>query len=156
LIELRTATDADRPFLLEVYASTRADELDRVDWDESTKQAFVEMQFAAQEEYYRRYHPQASFDVVLANGEPVGRLYVERWDDEIRIVDLALLPGARGRRIGTWLLGELIAEAEAAGKRLSVHVEVGNPARAFYERLGFEPAPLVDDGFVTHALLIRR
>jgi ribosomal protein S18 acetylase RimI-like enzyme len=78
--------------------------------------------------------------VILAGGEPAGRLYVARWEDEIRIVDIALLPEYRGRGLGTALLQGLIKEAEAAGKPLSIHVEMNNPARPLYDRLGFEEA----------------
>jgi predicted GNAT family acetyltransferase len=49
-------------------------------------------------------------------------------------------PAFRGRGIGTGLLEELIAEAGASGRSLSVHVERQNPARSLYERLGFVPA----------------
>jgi ribosomal protein S18 acetylase RimI-like enzyme len=81
-----------------------------------------------------------AFDVVLVEGEPAGRLYVDRRDDEIRIVDIALLPEHRGHGIGTSLLGELLSEADAARKRVTIHVERLNPARRLYERLGFSVA----------------
>jgi ribosomal protein S18 acetylase RimI-like enzyme len=78
-------------------------------------------------------------DVILANGAPAGRLLVARWSEEIRIVDITLLPEFRGSGTGSGLLRELMAEAAAAGKRLSIHVEVQNPAMRLYERLGFRP-----------------
>jgi ribosomal protein S18 acetylase RimI-like enzyme len=78
--------------------------------------------------------------VIVAGGEDAGRLYVARWEDEIRIVDIALLPEFRGRGIGSALLRDLIDEAEAAGRPLSIHVEQNNPARPLYDRLGFEEA----------------
>ena len=78
--------------------------------------------------------------MIVAGGEPAGRLYVARWEDEIRIVDIALLPEHRGNGLGTSLLQELIEEADAAGKPLSIHVEQNNPARPLYARLGFEEA----------------
>ena len=77
--------------------------------------------------------------ILAAGGEPAGRLYVARWEEEIRIVDIALLPDFRGRGIGGELLRELMAEADAAGRPLSIHVEMNNPARPWYERLGFRP-----------------
>jgi ribosomal protein S18 acetylase RimI-like enzyme len=82
----------------------------------------------------------ATFHVVLANGEPAGRLYVARWEEEIRVMDLAILPEYRGMGIGTRLLGEILAEGDAAGKKASIHVESFNPARRLYERLGFTAA----------------
>jgi ribosomal protein S18 acetylase RimI-like enzyme len=78
--------------------------------------------------------------VIVSGGQSAGRLYVARWEDEIRIVDIALLPEFRGRGIGGSLLADLIAEADAAGKPLSIHVEQNNPARSLYDRLGFEEA----------------
>ena len=98
------------------------------------------MQFAAQDRWYHDQMPDASYQVVLVDGEPAGRLYVDRRADEIRVVDIALLPEHRGRGIGTELLRTLIAEAEASGRKLSIHVEANNPARGLYERLGFRPA----------------
>jgi ribosomal protein S18 acetylase RimI-like enzyme len=78
--------------------------------------------------------------VVLVDGEPAGRLYVRRGDREIRIVDIALLPERRGNGIGTSLLRDLLAEADATGKSVTIHVERFNPALRLYERLGFAVA----------------
>jgi ribosomal protein S18 acetylase RimI-like enzyme len=95
------------------------------------------MQFEAQDTHYRQHYPEASFDVVEDDGEPVGRLYVSRWEEEIRIVDIALLPTARGRGLGSQLLAHLFEESRQSGKAVSIHVEKENPARRLYERLGF-------------------
>jgi ribosomal protein S18 acetylase RimI-like enzyme len=131
--------DADRPFLVELYGSTRERELAPVAWDEATKRAFIEQQFAAQDSHYRSNYPGATLDVIEVDGEPAGRLYVHRGESDVRIMEIALAPAFRGRGIGTELLQALIAEAEAGGRSLSIHVEQGNPAMALYERLGFAP-----------------
>jgi ribosomal protein S18 acetylase RimI-like enzyme len=137
---LRPATKADRAFLVELYGSTRADELALVDWDDATKRAFVEHQFSAQDDHYRAHYPGATFDVIELDGERAGRLYVHRGEKEIRIMDIVVAPTFRGRGIGTALIEELMAEAGATGRSLSIHVEMQNPARSLYERLGFVPA----------------
>jgi ribosomal protein S18 acetylase RimI-like enzyme len=111
-----------------------------VPWDEATKRAFVEHQFEAQDAHYRGNYRETSYDVILVGGEPAGRLYVARWADELRIVDITLLPAYRGRGAGTALLRRLMDEADAAAKPLTIHVETNNPARALYERLGFRVA----------------
>ena len=139
-ITLRPVSSSDRDFLLQVYASTREEELRLVDWSADQKAAFVRMQFEAQDAYYREHYHPATFDVVEVDGEAVGRLYVVRWDDEIRIIDIALLPEHRGRSVGTSVIQALLDEAAAVGKRLSIHVEKHNPARRLYERLGFAEA----------------
>jgi ribosomal protein S18 acetylase RimI-like enzyme len=141
-VVLRPAGAADRAFLLQVYGSTRADELALLPWTDEQKAGFVVHQFEAQDSHYRKHYYDAAFDVIEVDGEPAGRLYVHRGPREIRIVDIALLPAFRGRGIGTRLLCGLIAEAEAedGGRKLSIHVEMNNPARTLYERLGFRPA----------------
>ena len=118
----------------------RALELAHVPWDKATRQAFIEQQFAAQDAHYREHYPGATLDVIEVDGKPVGRLYVHRGGGDIRIMDIALAPAYRGRGIGGELLRSLIAEAAASQRTLSIHVEVNNPARRLYERLGFRPA----------------
>ena len=138
-VTLRRAEPADEPFLLAVYAATRADELALVDWSDDQKEAFVRQQFAAQDVHYREHYSDVSYDVIEVQGEPAGRLYVARWEDEIRVMDIALLPERRGDGIATQLLGDLLAEARDAGKKVTVHVERHNPALRLYDRLGFIP-----------------
>jgi ribosomal protein S18 acetylase RimI-like enzyme len=129
----------DRELLLAVYGSTRAEELAQVQWAPGAQEAFLRQQFEAQDAYYREYYSGASFDVIEVEGQGAGRLYVDRWPFEIRIVDIALLPEFRGRGIGETLLRSLISEAETSERSLTIHVEQGNPARRLYERLGFVP-----------------
>jgi ribosomal protein S18 acetylase RimI-like enzyme len=136
-ITLRPITDDDQPLLLEIYGSTREDELRLVDWSDAQKQAFVEQQFGCQHAYYQQQYADASFDVILADGVPVGRLYVDRREDEIRIIDIALLPEFRGRGIGGSIMKDLLEEALRAEKPVRIHVENYNPAMRWYDRLGF-------------------
>jgi ribosomal protein S18 acetylase RimI-like enzyme len=138
-LTLRPARESDEAHLRRVYASTREEELIVVAWDDGDKDAFLRQQFAAQDASYRAY-PHASLNVIEVDGEPASRLYVARWPEEIRIMDIALLPPYRNHGIGTSLLRELLAESAANGTRLTVHVEKFNPARALYERLGFAEA----------------
>ena len=137
---LRPVRDEDRGFLLELYGESRAGELALVCWDERTKAAFVRQQFSAQDEHYRRHYEGASLAIVEVGGERAGRLYVHHGEREIRIIDILLARAFRGRGIGSRLLRGLIAEARDSGRVLSVHVEIRNPARALYERLGFRAA----------------
>jgi ribosomal protein S18 acetylase RimI-like enzyme len=138
-VTLRPARADDEPFLLQVYAGTRAEELASVPWTAEQKAAFVAHQFAAQSAHYAEHYEGMSAHVVLVDGEPAGRLLVARWAEEIRIVDVAILPELRGSGAGTGLLRDLMAEAESAGKPLSIHVERRNRALGLYERLGFRP-----------------
>ena len=137
-LRLRTATPEDERFLRVVYASTRAEELARVPWSDEQKRAFTDMQFAAQDADYRRNYPDAQYSIIEVQGVPAGRLYVDRCKNEIRIIDITLLPEHRRAGIGTKLLRELQDEARTADKALTIHVEKFNPALRLYRRLGFK------------------
>lgn len=136
-VTLRPVATEDEPFLLRVYASTRAEELELFPWSEEQKEEFVCSQHRAQQAHYDSHHPDASFQVVLLDGSPAGRLYVQRTEDGIHLIDMALLPEHRGTGIGAALLEDLIAEADERGVKLSAHVERHNRALSLYGRLGF-------------------
>ncbi len=136
-LSLSPIEDGDAPFLYRVYASTRDAELAVVPWTEAQKSAFLRQQFTAQHTYYQAHYAGAAFQVILCDGHPAGRLYVARWPDEVRIVDIALLPEYRNAGIGTSLLKALQAEAAGARKPVCIHVERFNPALRLYARLGF-------------------
>ncbi len=128
----------DESFSEQVYACTRAEELALTDWSDVQKAAFCHHQFVAQDAHYRAHYPGAEFSIIERAGVPAGRLFVARWEKEVRIMDIVLLPEHRGAGIGTRLLRDLQEAARAAGKALSIHVEKFNPAMCLYERLGFQ------------------
>ena len=136
---LRPVSPEDMSFLERVYASTRVEELSVTDWSDAQKAAFIRQQFTAQDAHYRKHYPTSQYFVIEAGDSPIGRLYVDRWIREIRIMDIALLPERRGEGIGTRLINDLQEEAQATGKSLSIHVEKFNPALRLYDRLGFKP-----------------
>lgn len=147
---LREATESDKPFLLELYGSTREDELAVLPWDDREKADFIRMQFNAQKADYTRRFPAADLSIVIFDGRDAGRIWVNRDADEIRLLDIALLPDFRGQTIGTALLLQLQEESKNSGLPLRHSVHKTNlGAIQFYRRLGFEP---VED-YQTHDLM---
>ena len=160
-ITLRPVCDDDRELLYQVYASTRDAEMAIVPWSDDEKESFLRMQFKAQTTYWNEHYPETERSIIERDGHAIGRLYLDRRDDEIRIVDIALLSESRGAGIGRKLLEDVLSEASAAGKAARIHVEKNNPALRLYHRLGFkitgdtgvyylmewlpEAAPAVDD-----------
>ena len=136
-ITFRPCDNGDVPFLRHLYGTTRDDELRQVPWSDEEKRLFLDMQFTAQKTHYEEYFPGCEFLVIELDRTPIGRLYVDRGDDDIRITDIALLPEFRGRGIGRMLMQEILEEASATRKRVTIHVEQDNPARHLYDRLGF-------------------
>lgn len=146
-------SDHDLFFLRNLYASTRQEELAQTGWPREQIEAFLNQQFEAQHSYYQEHYASADFLVILSSdGESIGRLYLDEWEDEFRIVDIALLPAFRGQGIGSEILRELMARAFAAGKAVSIHVEQFNPAMRLYKRLGFLP---VNEEGVYHLLRVK-
>ena len=132
-LSLREVTPEDEPFLFEVYASTRIDELAGTGWDDEQKRAFIRMQFLARE----RSQPRVDDRIILLNGHPVGRMKVDRGDEAILLRDIAVLTEHRNAGVGSRLLQDLINEAAATGKPIHLHVVASSPAVRLYERLGF-------------------
>jgi GNAT superfamily N-acetyltransferase len=138
-LTFRPIREEDRGFLRRLYATTREQEMAVVPWSDAEKAEFLSLQFEAQHKFYRETFTEAEFSLILVSGEPAGRLYVDRRAEEIRLIDIALLPEHRGRGLGGRLMRGLLAEAEVAGKPVTIHVERFNPALRLYERLGFRP-----------------
>lgn len=138
-VALRPATPDDEPFFAAVYASTRTEELAAVPFTPEQRAAFLAQQFAAQTQHYATHYRDTSYELISVDGAPAGRLIVGRWTQEIRIVDISLLPPFRGRGVGTQVLVPVLAEADALGRPTTIHVEHRNPAQRLYRRLGFRP-----------------
>jgi len=136
-VALRPERPGDEPFLLEVYASTREEELALTNWDEPARRAFLDMQFAAMRRGYRGMYPAGEFLIIILDERAIGRMVLNRTADEIRVVDLALLPAHRNAGIGTLLMRRVCADAAQAGKPVRLCVLKNSGAVRWYERLGF-------------------
>ena len=134
---VRPVSSNDEPFLLEVYGSTREEELALTEWDEAQRDAFLKMQFSAQQAHYRQHYPEGEHYVILVDGHPVGRLYVAEIKTEVRILDITILPGHRNAGIGAPIIRELMTEAAMIGKPVRIYVESFNRSLGLFERLGF-------------------
>lgn len=137
-LALRPVMPEDEWLLLEIYTSTREEELAQIPWSEAQREAFLKMQLTARDRSYRMYYAGLEDRIIIFNDQAVGRLLVVRGDEEFRLADIALLPEYRRAGIGTTLVRELMEEAGREQKPLRLQVEKSNPqARSLYERLGF-------------------
>lgn len=137
-LERRPETETDLGFLVELYASTRREELAAAGWSAEAMDGFLRSQFDLQRHHYRTYFPACEFDVLELHGEPIGRLYLDRQERSFHIIDIVLLPPWRGRGFGGAIVAALKQAAAASGQGLSIMVEQYNPARRLYERMGLE------------------
>ena len=137
-IDFRPCLEEDLPFLSDLYASTRAEEVAVTGWPEETQRQFLAHQFGAQHHHYQLHYPDAERLVVERGGAPIGRIYIAERDNMLHLIDIALLPERRGAGVGTAIMTDLLRQAEALGLGIVIHVERFNPARRLYDRLGFE------------------
>jgi ribosomal protein S18 acetylase RimI-like enzyme len=138
-LTLRLASAADDAFWFELYASTRADELQAWGWDESQQAAFLKLQFTAQQHSYQAHYPQRERSLICLEGVVIGGMQVDRTPTHIHLIDLAILPPYRNRGIGTQLLQQLCDSAQRLQQAVHLQVSAGSPAMALYTRLGFQP-----------------
>lgn len=125
---LRSATSADAGLFYRVTRETMHEHIVATwgAWDEERVQRESREDSAS---------PHAQ--VVLVDGEEAGLLFVERDAAQLTVQQIYLLPRFQRRGIGRRLMLGLIDEAGRAAVPLRLRVLRVNPARQFYEKLGF-------------------
>ena len=136
-VNLRPVRADDEPFLYEVFASARAQEMAFTDSPSTQQESFLRRQFRAQQDHYHAEFPHADHSIILIDDRPIGRLFVSRNSDAIDLVDISLLPRPRAAGIGTRLIEGLLAEGSREGKPVRLYVFRFNRAERLCERLGF-------------------
>lgn len=135
-VSLRPAVAADIPFLLRLR-------------DVTMTQHFLASGESVTPEAHRErvlYRYECA-QIIEHRGSPAGVFKVTRDGGEWQLVQIQLAPELQGRGIGRALIGELTAEAQAAGASLTLRVLRANPARRLYERLGFRVIEVGDHHF---------
>jgi GNAT superfamily N-acetyltransferase len=136
-VTFRPATNTDEEFMLELYQSSRGDDLRGLDWEESRISEFLRFQHEAQQQFYQNDNQEAVDEIVMVEGQPVGRLIVERREHEMRCIDLAIMPAHRSAGLGTFLIRKLQDEARELKRPLRLQVIRFSQAVNLFERLGF-------------------
>ncbi|SDE06885.1 GNAT family N-acetyltransferase [Aquimonas voraii] len=137
-LTLREETGHDLALLRSLYASTRSEELARSGWTDIQQQAFIDQQFNAQRSHYRQHYPGAVFFVIEHAGAGIGRLYLHWGREELRLMEITLLPDWRGRGVARQLMRQMLDWSAERSLPITLHVEPFNPAHAWYLRLGFD------------------
>lgn len=136
-IELRPAASTDQPFFAALYRSTRDDLLGMIA-DPRYVDALVAMQQQMQVAGYRASYPDALYEVVELDGAAAGRLVTAEVGDTLRVVDIAVMPWARGRGVAGTTLRRVRARAAREGRDVALAVRKDNAgARRLYAALGF-------------------
>ena len=136
-IRLRPATAGDIGFMRELYTGTRMAEMTASGLPEPAFKQFLAVQFAAQYQHYTTHYSADDFNIIEADGIPIGRFFVDYRRTEIRVVDITLAPQARGQGLGSYLFQTIFDQARVRKCPVTIHVDRSNRALRWYERMGF-------------------
>jgi GNAT superfamily N-acetyltransferase len=135
MIETCPVTASDERFLRGLFESTHPEV---AGWPVEVRTLFLTQQFEAQQTGWSSAYPGSEHALILADGEPVGRIWAYWSADECVLVDLAVVPERRGEGIGTELVQTLLARADRERVPVRGHVERWHEAAtSFFTRLGF-------------------
>ncbi len=135
---LRSCTEADDAFVYDVFCTTWESEVAALP-NQNLAQHVLRIQHIAQERRFASRYPAHQRYIVLEDGEPAGRLYVDENDTTMHVVDLTLMPRFRDRGIGSRIFRDLFAHAADAGKTITLRVERRNErATMLFSKLGFD------------------
>jgi ribosomal protein S18 acetylase RimI-like enzyme len=127
-VELRPADPDDYDFVFGVHCAAMRSSVERVyGWDEDW-----------QARYFRERFSLARRQIIRYDGADIGYISIEEQTTSLFLNTIAILPPYQGRGIGTTLIRRLKQQARRRGIPVTLQVLRGNPARALYERLGFE------------------
>lgn len=125
-------------FLCQLYTTTRWDEVMQAPWTDQQRLEFLTQQFEAQHKHYQSHYPKSDFLMIVKDKKNIGRIYLDRDDLSICLIDIALLPEYKNDGLGTEILTGLINEAQTTNKKIVLHVEKFNLAYNWYLKLGFK------------------
>jgi ribosomal protein S18 acetylase RimI-like enzyme len=126
--DLRPARQCDYPYTEKLYAQTMKPLLSRLDaWDEADVLARFRSEYRVKE-----------VRIITVGGRDVGFIHVDENHGAIRLLQIHIEAPYRSRGIGTKLIKDLLHEARAETKPVSLSVVKHNPAQTLYERLGLK------------------
>lgn len=136
-LSLRPMNSSDKAFVESLYRSTR-DDLRMLDAEDDFIEEFIDLQRRAQTDGYGDMFPNAMYFVAEYHNERIGRVVLDFGANEIRVVDIALIPPARGKGYGGQVLQavQLAAGKVMAPVALSVRFDHLR-AKQLYAHLGF-------------------
>lgn len=125
---LRPAAQTDHDFLYQLHIAAIRDAVEATwGWDE-----------AFQRRYFEEHWDPGPRQIIVVDGQDVGMVQVETYQDEIFLALIEVAPAWQGKGIGSAVIRDVQARAREGGLPVTLHVLKANPkARRLYERLGF-------------------
>lgn len=126
-INFRIATRKDYGFLYALHCKTMHDYIEATwGWNEVWQQ----------NHFRENFQPEAN-QIIVLDGDDIGRIELNYKPDEVRIGNIQILPEYQSKGIGSLIMLKIIRQAQQQKQGVTLQVLKVNPARRFYERLGF-------------------
>ncbi len=107
-------------------------------WPPAQQDQFLKMQYMARRQSYAITYPGSDHSILFDGEQPIGAIIVSRTEPELRLVDIAFLPGQQGKGAGSAVIQDLIREAMSCGRPLRLSVTRANSgAQRLYSRIVF-------------------
>ena len=140
VLRLRPEQAADHDFRYQLFCDSRLPEWETVPLDPAVREQLMRHQFQAQTATYAARFPKARFDIIELDGQPIGRIVVNRPGTQLHLVDHNIVPALRNKGLGHRIMRALMDEARSAGIPFRLKVASSNdPSLQLYLRLGFVP-----------------
>lgn len=125
---LRRATREDSPALYDLHRAALGPYIEAIhgSWDDEVQSRF-----------HREWFEPDRLRILEIAGDVMGVLDYTFHADHLELRRISLHPSCQNQGIGTALLAELLAQADARHMSATLEVFDINPARRLYERLGF-------------------
>jgi len=133
-VRLRPATRYDQDLLRAIYTASRAPDFAAL--PAALAAALLEFQFLAHRLDRARRWSRATDQIIEVRGVPAGRLTVSITSAEMRIVDLALLPGFQAQGLDATVLTQLVDESAARDLPLRMIADNNPRGSDLFRRLG--------------------
>ena len=137
----RNATDADFDFLFELHRQTIGPYVEQTwGWDE-----------VWQRNYFKQHFMSRSCEVIELQDIQIGCIRIEDREEFVLLDYIAIMPEHQRVGLGTRLVRTVLKRAAHRGVPVRLNVLRVNPAKALYERLGFETIDADDYRFYKEA-----
>lgn len=136
-IRLRKRSECDSAFLFQLFSQIKKVELHFDLFPEEISSRILQMQYNAWEEMVRTRYSGSDDFIIMFDSERVGRVQFSETAEELRIINISILPLFQGEGIGTEILRKLLTDATRKKLQATLEVDKSNPAINLYRRLGF-------------------
>jgi ribosomal protein S18 acetylase RimI-like enzyme len=127
-VSFRPARPSDRAFIEALYFETQRWIIERL---------FGRRGDDVERQKFEAFYNESSTRVIVFGSEDAGWISITSNNDGIEIEQIYLLPRLQNRGIGSRIISDIISEARASGRRVTLSTAKINPAIRLYERLGF-------------------